>query len=171
MTRCFLPYPACLRVVSFLCSCCMIFFQVNSVHVTVFAGFWVRNLSGLPLTVGEPIPSGLSAVEMAEERMMDQWDKTRRQAIIYTRFRVLSSKPPKRKIKFQNICRLYNTRANRCKMYACCFFSNPQLQNARSAKLTIYILFMFVGVFIYTSTLVSAFQEDGCFGTKNASDR
>lgn len=46
--------------------------------VTIFAGFWVRNLSGLPLTLGEPIPSGLSAAELQEERLADQKDRTRR---------------------------------------------------------------------------------------------
>lgn len=52
---------------------------MNSVLVTVFAGFWVRNLTGLPLTLGEPVPRGLSALELQEERQAETArDKTRR---------------------------------------------------------------------------------------------
>lgn len=52
---------------------------MNSVLVTVFAGFWVRNLSGLPLTLGEPVSRGLSALELHEERQAENVrDKTRR---------------------------------------------------------------------------------------------
>lgn len=48
--------------------------------VTVFAGFWVRNLSGLPLTLGETVPRGLSAMEWQEERLAESVrDKARRQ--------------------------------------------------------------------------------------------
>ncbi|CAM9518362.1 unnamed protein product, partial [Ectocarpus fasciculatus] len=54
--------------------------RMNSVLVTVFAGFWVRNLSGLPLTLGEPVSRGLSPLELHEERLADSAarDKTRR---------------------------------------------------------------------------------------------
>lgn len=55
---------------------------MNSVLVTIFVGFWVRNLSGLPLTLGEPIPSGLSVLELEEERRAEQRLKSRRYTVL-----------------------------------------------------------------------------------------
>ncbi|CAM9290946.1 unnamed protein product, partial [Laminaria digitata] len=52
--------------------------RMNSVLVTVFAGFWVRNLSGLPLTLGEPVPAGLSAFELQQEMGIDRRDRAQR---------------------------------------------------------------------------------------------
>ena len=54
--------------------------QMNSVLVTLFVGFWVRNLSGLPLTLGEPVPAGLSAFELQQEMEVDRRDREQRQA-------------------------------------------------------------------------------------------
>ena len=57
--------------------------QMNSVLVTVFAGFWIRNLSGLPLTLGEPVPAGLSALELQQETGIDRRDRAQRQVPKY----------------------------------------------------------------------------------------